>query len=66
MIGAVVRMAAFAGSMIRREPFQISPELVAYLRNEQKERMLGYIGIRAKSPTANSAASPVADKGGRT
>jgi poly-beta-1,6-N-acetyl-D-glucosamine synthase len=65
VIGAIARMAAFAGSMIRREPFQISPQLVAYLRKEQKERMLAYVGIRATSSTANSAASPAADKGTR-
>jgi glycosyltransferase involved in cell wall biosynthesis len=68
--GSVVRMVAFADSMIRREPFLIAPELVAHLRKEQKERMLAYFGIRAKRSAGNTAAgtaaNPATDKGGRS
>lgn len=52
IIGAVVRMAGFMDSYLRREPFLISPELVAYLRTEQKDRMLSI--FRRSSSTSNT------------
>jgi glycosyltransferase involved in cell wall biosynthesis len=55
LVGAVVRMAAFTHSYIRREPFLISAELVAYLRKEQKERMVSYFrGPASRSKTQSA------------
>jgi len=62
LIGGLVRMAGFAHSYIRREAFLISPDLAAYLRKEQKDRMLSYFrgsGSGAKAPRA-------AENGSRT
>jgi poly-beta-1,6-N-acetyl-D-glucosamine synthase len=42
LAGGVVRMGGFMDSYFRREPFLLSPELVAYLRKEQKDRMLSF------------------------
>ena len=50
--GALVRMAGFAHSYLRREPFLLSPELVAYLRKEQKERMLSF--FRGSTPASKT------------
>lgn len=61
LMGAVVRMAGFLDSYVRREPFLISPELVAYLRKEQKDRMLS-IFRRSSSP---SKTQPSAENGRR-
>jgi glycosyltransferase involved in cell wall biosynthesis len=44
LVGSIVRMAGFLDSFIRREPFLIPPELASFLRKEQKDRMLAYIG----------------------
>ncbi len=55
LIGAIVRMAGFAHSYIRREPFLLSGELVSYMRKEQKERMFAYFrgpGSRTKAQSA--------------
>jgi glycosyltransferase involved in cell wall biosynthesis len=56
LIGSIVRMAGFAHSFLRREPFLISADLVSFLRKEQKERMLSYFGKSAASPRTQSAA----------
>jgi glycosyltransferase involved in cell wall biosynthesis len=54
-LGALIRLAGFAYSFLRREPFLLSPELVAFLRKEQKERMLSLFrgsGSPSKTQTA--------------
>ena len=56
VIGAVVRMAGFLDSWVRREPVLISPELAAFLRKEQKERMLSYFGCSPSSAKTQAAA----------
>ncbi len=56
LIGAIVRMAGFAHSYVRRDPFLISGELVSYLRKEQKERMLSYFRGPASSPKTQPGA----------
>ncbi len=57
LIGAFVRMAGFAHSYVRRDPFLISAELVSYLRKEQKERMLPFF----RAPASRSKAQPAAE-----
>jgi glycosyltransferase involved in cell wall biosynthesis len=44
LIGGLIRMVGYLDSYMRREPFLLSPELVAYLRKEQRERMLSLFG----------------------
>jgi glycosyltransferase involved in cell wall biosynthesis len=56
LIGGLVRMAGFAYSFIRREPFLIPTELASYLRKEQKDRMLSFFRGSASSSKAQSAA----------
>ena len=56
LIGSIVRMAGFLDSFIRREPFLIPPELASFLRKEQKDRMLAYIGRPASRPKGQAAA----------
>jgi glycosyltransferase involved in cell wall biosynthesis len=55
LIGALVRLAGFADSFLRREPFLLSDELVSYLRKEQKERMLSHFRRPASRSKAQSA-----------
>lgn len=57
VIGAIIRMAGFLDSYIRREPFLLSPELVTHLRQEQSERMralFGRSGAASKSGCSDS------------
>jgi glycosyltransferase involved in cell wall biosynthesis len=56
LLGGLIRMAGFADSYLRREPFLISPELVAYLRKEQKDRMLSMFRGASSTAKAQSAA----------
>lgn len=54
VLGALIRMAGFLDSYLRREPFLLSPELVTYLRKEQKDRMLSMFrgsGSVSKTPS---------------
>ncbi len=62
LIGALARMAGFAHSYIRREPFLISPELATYLRKEQKDRMLSYF----RGSSSSTKAHPAAENGSRS
>jgi poly-beta-1,6-N-acetyl-D-glucosamine synthase len=56
LIGSIVRMAGFIHSWIRREPYLIPAELAAFLRKEQRDRMLSYFGISASNDKAQTAA----------
>ena len=56
LIGAIVRMAGFAHSYVRRDPFLVSAEFVSFLRREQKERMLSFSPSPASSSKTQSAA----------
>jgi biofilm PGA synthesis N-glycosyltransferase PgaC len=52
LLASIVRMSGFMDSYLRREPFQVPAELAAFLRKEQKDRMLSYFrgpGSRAKA-----------------
>lgn len=62
LVGAIVRMAGFAHSFLRREPFLISAELVSFLRKEQKERMLSYF----RSPASNTKTQSAAGNSGHS
>jgi glycosyltransferase involved in cell wall biosynthesis len=55
VIGAVIRMAGFLDSYIRREPFLLSSDLVAHLRQEQADRMRAL--FRRSGPASNSDSS---------
>lgn len=57
VIGAVIRMAGFLDSYIRREPFLLSPDLVAHLRQEQAERMRALFGRSGAASRSDSSGS---------
>jgi poly-beta-1,6-N-acetyl-D-glucosamine synthase len=56
LIGAIVRMAGFVHSYIRREPVLVSAELASFLRKEQRERMLSFFRRSASNSKKTSAA----------
>lgn len=42
LIGAALRFAGFAWSYIRKDPRAVTPEMIAFLRHEQRERLVSF------------------------
>jgi glycosyltransferase involved in cell wall biosynthesis len=50
VIGSLARLAAFGVSYIVRAPRSVTPEVVQYLREEQRQRLRAMIGLRPEMP----------------
>ena len=60
-VGAVLRMAGFCWCYLKREPRLVSPEFIAFLRDEQKERCKA--AVAPKRSVTPSHESPLASDG---
>ena len=62
VIGALVRLAAFGASYVAHAPRLVPPELMRYLREEQRQRLLAMVRLGPKAPELNSSVDKVVQK----